>query len=119
MRTGGIVRRGEPPVPLSERPAWVQLALQMANSGVDTDEYRDMINDIREQRGHPYRDRRYRNLHRRDRQLYNRLRQEQIVRDQVSNEILSQYLPPELIRQIQGYRHADENREMNRITNRR
>ena len=97
----------------------LQLALQIGASGHDTSDYRSLMEDIQERQGHPYRDIRYRNQYRRDRQLYNQLLREQQYRDSQTNSILRSHLPPELVRIIQDYRHADENRYIERVTNRR
>jgi len=116
MSTGGGFRRRTDPRP---RPAWVQLALQLGGGNINVDDYREMMQDIQERNGHPYRDIRFRNLYRRDRQLYRQLRSEQANRDVLTNRGLSRHLPPELVRLVQEYRHADENREIERVTNHR
>lgn len=118
MSTGGGFRRGRRIDPQS-RPAWVQLALRVADSGQDVEDYRSVMEDIHNRRGHPYRDIRYRNLFLRDRALYNQLRQEQTRRDAAVEETLRRRLPPELVRVIQEYRRADEDKYIQRITNRR
>lgn len=112
MRTGGGVTRGP-------RPSWVDLGLRLAHANLSVDLYREMMEDIQYQEGQPYRDRRYRNQIRRDRRLYRQLRREQVIRDVLTDRGLYRSLPAELVQQIQFLRRADENRYMNRITNRR
>lgn len=119
IRTGLSHPYRQPLLPSSSQPAWVQLALRINASDGLVDDYRTLMSEISDRQGQPYRDRRYRNLHIRDRRLYRQLVSQQREREEALEQTLSRRLPPELIRIINNYSNTDAYRTINRITNRR